>query len=40
MIKYADVEKRKLVEVKGEDGNKQKLPLYYDGETVAGEVCF
>lgn len=38
LIELSDSEKRKKVEVKGEDGKKDKLPLYFDGETVAGTV--
>lgn len=30
---------RKTAEVKVEDGKKEKLLLYYDGETVSGKVC-
>lgn len=31
-------ETRKQAEVKTEDGKKEKLLLYYDGETVSGKV--
>jgi hypothetical protein len=31
-------ENRQLVEVKSEDGRKDKNYLYYDGETVSGKV--
>lgn len=31
---------RKPAEVKTEDGKKEKLLLYYDGETVSGKVVF
>lgn len=31
-------DKRKQVEVKNEDGKREKLFLYYDGETIAGKV--
>lgn len=31
-------EHRKTAEVKTEDGKKEKLLLYYDGETVSGKV--
>jgi vacuolar protein sorting-associated protein 26 len=31
-------ESRKTAEVKTEDGKKERLLLYYDGETVAGKV--
>ena len=37
-IELEDVEKRKKVDVKNEDGKKEKLPLYLDGETVSGKV--
>lgn len=37
-IELDDVEKRKKVDVKNEDGKKEKLPLYLDGETVTGKV--
>jgi len=37
-ISLNDVEKRKKVDVKNEEGKKEKLPLYLDGETVAGTV--
>lgn len=37
-IELDDVEKRKKVDVKNEDGKKEKLPLYLDGETVTGTV--
>lgn len=37
-IELEDVEKRKKVDVKNEDGKKEKLPLYLDGETVTGKV--
>ena len=30
---------RKRVDVKKEDGSKNKLLLYYDGEAVSGKVC-
>ena len=38
VIELSDAEKRRKVEVKNEDGKKDKIPLYYDGETVAGSV--
>lgn len=31
-------DKRKQVEVKNEDGKREKLFLYFDGETVSGKV--
>jgi vacuolar protein sorting-associated protein 26 len=31
-------ESRKTAEVKTEDGKKERLLLYYDGETVSGKV--
>eukprot|EP01137_Pigoraptor_chileana_P004645 Opistho-2@46578 len=37
-IELNDKETRKQVEVKGEEGNKDKLFLFFDGETVAGKV--
>ncbi|XP_020612585.1 vacuolar protein sorting-associated protein 26B-like [Orbicella faveolata] len=37
-IELANSENRKQVDVKNEDGKKEKLFLYYDGETVAGKV--
>ena len=37
-IELGDQEKRKKVDVKNEEGKKEKLPLYLDGETVAGKV--
>lgn len=33
-----DVEKRKKVDVKNEEGKKEKLPLFFDGESVSGTV--
>lgn len=30
---------RKMVEVKTEDGKRERLYLYFDGETVSGKVC-
>ena len=41
-IELSDADKRKKVDVKNEEGKKEKLPLYYDGESVSGrvsEVC-
>lgn len=32
------MEKRKKVDVKNEEGKKEKLPLYLDGESVSGQV--
>ena len=37
-IELANSANRKQVDVKNEDGKKEKLYLYYDGETVAGKV--
>ena len=37
-IELADGDKRKKVDVKNEDGKKEKLPLYLDGESVSGKV--
>lgn len=37
-IDLVDGEKRKKVDVKNEDGKKEKLPLYLDGESVSGKV--
>ncbi|XP_012562049.3 vacuolar protein sorting-associated protein 26B isoform X1 [Hydra vulgaris] len=37
-IVLADAENRKQVEVKLEDGKREQMYLYYDGETVAGTV--
>lgn len=31
-------DKRKRVDVKNEEGKKEKLPLYFDGESVSGKV--
>ena len=33
-----DQESRKKVEMRNEEGKKEKLPLYYDGENVTGKV--
>ena len=38
-IELADSEKRKQVELKNEEDQREKHYLYYDGETVAGTVC-
>ena len=32
------MDKRKRVDIKTEDGKKEKLPLYLDGESVTGKV--
>ena len=32
------MDKRKKVDVKNEEGKKEKLPLYLDGESVTGTV--
>ena len=37
-IELSDVERRRKVDVKNEEGKKEKLLLYLDGETVAGNV--
>ena len=37
-IDLDEVEKRKKVDVKNEEGKKEKLPLYLDGESVTGQV--
>lgn len=37
-IVFDGAETRKMVEVKTEDGKKEKMLLYYDGETVKGKV--
>ena len=37
-IELANSANRKQVDVKNEDGKKEKLYLYYDGETVSGKV--
>jgi len=37
-IDLEDVEKRKRVDVKNEEGKKEKLLLYFDGESVSGKV--
>lgn len=37
-IVFDGAENRKLAEVKMEDGKKEKLLLYYDGEAVSGKV--
>lgn len=39
-IVFDDAEKRKMTEVKGEDGKIEKMLLYYDGDTVSGKVNF
>ncbi len=31
---------KKKVEAKKEDGSKERLSLYYDGETVSGQVLY
>eukprot|EP00042_Codosiga_hollandica_P035232 m.259323 g.259323 ORF g.259323 m.259323 type:complete len:314 (-) comp54584_c0_seq7:1659-2600(-) len=38
LIKLTESETRKKVDVKGEGDDKQKLSVYYDGESVAGEI--
>ena len=37
-IRLADEESRKWVDIKNEEGSPERLPLYFDGETVAGQV--
>ncbi|KAF2345868.1 Vacuolar protein sorting protein 26 related [Trinorchestia longiramus] len=37
-IELDGAESRKLVEIKQEDGRKDRYYLYYDGETVSGKV--
>ncbi|XP_065844891.1 vacuolar protein sorting-associated protein 26B-like [Oscarella lobularis] len=37
-VTLSDYEKRKKVEIRNEDGKKEKLFLFYDGETVAGKI--
>ena len=37
-IELSDQDKRKKVDVKNEEGKKEKLPLYLDGESVSGKV--
>ena len=37
-IELDDQDKRKKVDVKNEEGKKEKLPLYLDGESVSGKV--
>ena len=37
-IELADLDKRKKVDLKNEEGKKEKLPLYLDGESVTGKV--
>ena len=37
-IELSDLEKHKKVDVRNEEGKKEKLPLYLDGESVAGKV--
>lgn len=37
-IVFEDADKRKVAEVKTDEGRKEKLLLYYDGETVSGRV--
>ena len=38
VIELEEVDKRKKVDIKTEDGKKEKLPLYLDGESVTGKV--
>lgn len=37
-IRFNGEEQRKLVEVKVDRDRREKFPLYFDGETVAGRV--
>ena len=37
-IKLEDEETRKWVDVRNEEGGTDRLPLYYDGDTVSGKV--
>jgi len=37
-IELDEQEQRKRVDVKNEEGKKEKLPLYLDGESVSGKV--
>ena len=37
-IELVGADKRKQVEVKNEDGKRDKLFLYYDGESITGKV--
>ena len=38
MIELTDSDRRKKVDVKNEEGKKDKLPLFFDGESVSGRV--
>lgn len=38
VIELSDSDKRKKVDMKNEEGKKDKLPLYFDGESVSGRV--
>lgn len=38
-IKLNGEAERKQVEVKGEKEKKEMCPVYYDGESVVGQVC-
>jgi vacuolar protein sorting-associated protein 26 len=38
-IKLAGEDERKQVEVKGDKDQKVMCPVFYDGESVAGQVC-
>lgn len=38
LIKLTESDSRKKVEIKGEGEEKLKLPVYYDGESVSGQV--
>lgn len=37
-VKLEDEEARKIVEIKGEKDAMVKCPVYYDGESVTGQV--
>ena len=38
-VKLAGEDDRKQVEVKGDKDQKVMCPIYYDGESVVGQVC-
>lgn len=39
-IKLDGTDTRKLADIKSDDGKKEKFYLYYDGESVTGQVGF
>lgn len=39
-IELDGADSRKLIEIKQDDGKKDRYYLYYDGETVSGKVCY